>query len=96
MDTHLEVVHFDLGIIAPLPIVDAKSPGMPRASHNPPFQISTGQRSSHVRAKVIDREVRPAIVEDRHHPAIDGKRCPSSLRNLANLGDGDKVGHVRS
>jgi sodium transport system ATP-binding protein len=63
--------------------------------HDPPvlifddalFQLPVRQRSAHVRAKVVDRVVRAAVVEDAHH------LFPHDVRRALTLGDIAELRH---
>ena len=51
-------------IIAPDSVSDAKSPGMPRADDSSFEEFTVGQRSSHVRAAIVDRVILATEIED--------------------------------
>ena len=71
LDSHSETIDFDCGVIAPGPILDSKSPGVPGAGDDAILEITARQRSTHVRAKIVDCVVLAGVVEDCYHAAVD-------------------------
>src|SRR5262249_19220116 len=92
--SHLEGIDFNLGVIAPFAIVNAKPPGMPRASHDSCVHVASCQRGPHVWTKVINRRKLSALVKQGHHPTIHGKRLTLALRNVANLRHSHEIAHL--
>lgn len=98
-DPHLDVVSFDadfkgvdldLGVVAPFAIVNAESPGVPRARDDARFQVASSERGSHVGAKIVDGRELAVLIEDGNHAAVDGKRLSLAIRDVGNFGDGNK------
>ncbi len=65
---------------------------MPRAGHDAfLIQIAGAERSSHVRAKVVDGVILAAAVEHGHQPVADVKRGAGAFRDSADRCDGDDL-----
>ena len=93
-DADFEGIDLDLGVVAPFAVVDAEPPGMPGAGDLAPFQVTAGERSSHVRAEVVDGGEFSVLVEDGDHATVDGVGLALALWNVAHFGDGDEVRHT--
>ena len=99
-DADFEGVDLDLGVVAPLAVVNAESPGMPRTSHDAGLKIAAGQRSAHVRAKIVDGRVFAVFVEDGDHAVVHRIGLSLTVGDVADTGDSDEiriggvVGHV--
>jgi len=86
----LEGVDFDLGVVAPFAVVNAESPGMPRAGDDTGLQITPSKRGPHVWAKIVDGRELAILIEDGDHAAVDGERLSLAIRDVGNFGDGNK------
>ena len=94
-DTDRKAIRFDAWIIAPGSVGDFESPRMPWAGYCPLLQISPSERSTHVRAKVIDGEVLPTHVEYRYHPVLHGIGPPLTVGDIADSCDRGKFRHCK-
>ena len=63
-DADFECVDAEPRIVGPFAVLDAKSPGVPRAGDDSFFvEIAGAERCAHVRAEVVDREVVAVLVK---------------------------------
>ena len=80
--THVESVNLDATIVAPGPVMDAESPGVPGARHDTVLEVPLGQRRAHVRAEIVDRKELAAVIEDGNHASGDFEPRAVPFRNL--------------
>jgi hypothetical protein len=93
-NAHLVGVGLDDWIITPSAITHPKTPSVPRTRYDAIFEMTFGKRSTHVRAKVINRVILAAIVEYCDHFAAHGKRDTAPLLDATHSGDGYEFGHL--
>ena len=72
-DPYRKVIDLDPWVVAPSPIADTKTPGMPRAADDAIFQFPAGERCAHVRTKVVDGVIDALIKKDGNHPPSHGE-----------------------
>jgi hypothetical protein len=92
LDAGFEVVDFDFGVVAPLAVVDAESPGVPGAGDDAVFEPAAGERRAHVGAEIVDGKVASRFIEDGDHAAVDGEGLALAFEDFADFGDGREVG----
>ncbi len=68
---------------------------MPRANDGSIFlELTRPQRSSHVRAEVVDGVILAPAIEDGDQLLADGESPPLPFPNGSHFGDGNEFGHV--
>ncbi len=99
-DEHLIAFDFDLkavnassGVVLPGTIFDAEPPRVPRAGHRIFLEVAFGQRSPHVRTKIINCVPLLAAAKNGDHAAIDRHRSALALFEIADFSDHFKFAH---
>jgi hypothetical protein len=88
-----EGINLQAWVIAPGSIADFEFPSVPRTGDDAVLQVTGGKGRAHVRAKIVNRQIFSAVIEDGDHAPVDWERFPFAFGNGTDFGDGDKLGH---
>lgn len=91
-DADFECVDGESRIVGPFAVADAKAPGVPRAGDYAfVVEVARSERSAHVGAEVVDREVFAVPEKYRDKTFANLERLAFALRYCTHLSDGDEV-----
>jgi hypothetical protein len=86
-DFDIETVDLGSWIVFPRSVLDAEPPGVPGTGDGILFEVSLGQRRSHVGTEIIDRMPRVALAKNGHHPAINRHRAALTILEIGDFSD---------